>query len=456
MQIGQLSEKITVVAHGAQVQTSSSEQSSSLTGTQISLIQSKARDPISLLRLLPGAAITGAVNSDTLGGNFGSATPAFNGMRAAWNNTSIDGQTESNTFDEAVFNGMSSLDSIGEAKIVTNNYQAEYGRNSGVFINFISKSGTKQFHGNLYWFDRNEAFNANTFFNNRNGVKRPEYRYSNYGGTLGGPVFIPGIFNTAKEKLFFFFSGELWNIKYPASQVNVTMPTNLERAGDFSQTLDVGGKLVPIIDPLTHQQFPGNMIPPNRISAAGQHLFNIFPQPNFLNRALSGGSYNYIYQGVTTQPKNTELLKLDYNISSKDRLTVRGRDYYSDQQGYGINIGPPWPLVKHHYAFPSHSVNVNYTRTITANLLNEASFGRRWGGESSALTSPHEVDFLFAHGVGNQHWPVSSGEQSSEHRAADRVRRCTVRAFIHAGRPLSAFPGRSPIRRPRYVYLDEG
>lgn len=398
--LGDVSEKITVTAQGATVQTSSSETSHSLTETQISMIQAKARDPISLLRILPGVSLTGQINSDTLGNNFGTATPNFNGTRSGWNTTAIDGQTESNTFAQSTFNGMSSMDSIGEAKVVTTNYQAEYGRNSGVFVNFVSKSGTKDFHGNAYWYKRHEQFNANDFFNNRNGIAKPRYRYSNYGGTIGGPIYIPGKFNTNRDKLFFFFSGELWTIHYPAATTLLTMPTNLERAGNFSQTLDLNGVMIPIIDPTTHAPFPGNTIPTDRINRDGQSLFKIYPQPNILDRNITKGNYNYQYQRIFDQPKNTELAKVDYNISNKDRLTVRFRDYYSDQQGYGINIGPPWPLVRHHYAFPSHSINVNYSRTISPTLLNEASFGRRWGGESSRLTSPDEVDFLSRKAIG--------------------------------------------------------
>ena len=398
--VGDISEKITVTSQGEVVQTTSSESSQSLTATQIATIQSKARDPISLLRLLPGVSLTGQINSDTLGNNFGTATPNFNGTRNGWNSTSIDGQTESNTFAQATFNGMSSLDSIGEAKIVTANYQAEYGRNSGVFVNFVSKSGTKDFHGNAYWFKRHEQFNANDFFNNRNSVANPRYRYSNYGGTVGGPIFIPGHFNQNRDKLFFFFSGELWNIHYPAALTTLTMPTDLERSGDFSRSLDVSGKVIPVIDPQTRAQFPGNVIPRSRINTDGQSLFKIFPQPNLLDRSITGGNYNYVYARIFDQPKNTELLKVDYNPTDRDRISIRGRDYYSDQQGYGINIGPPWPLVRHHYAFPSHSINGSYGRTITPRLLNEFSFGRRWGGESSTLTSPTEVDFLSRSALG--------------------------------------------------------
>lgn len=389
LQIGDLTEKIVVQAEGAMVRTSSSETSHSITSNQIDRIQTKARDAISLLRLLPGVALTGGwADTDSLGGAFGTGTPNFSGTRKAWNSISIDGQTESNAFDQSVFNGMSSLDSLSEARIVVNNYQAEYGRNSGAFINFVSKSGTKDFHGNAYWFKRHEQFNANDFFRNRNSQIRPLYRYANFGGTIGGPVFIPGAFNTSKDKLFFFFSAEGWRTFSPITPGGVTVPTDLERAGNFSRTLDLNGAVVQIKDPLNGQQFPDNTIPLARINKEGQRLLTIFPQPNFFNRAISGGNYNFLFPSTREQPKHTELLKLDYNLSSKDRISGRFRNFWQDQRGWGIGIGSTsWPLMQHHYAFPTAALNLTYTRTISPTLLNEFSLGRHWGAEDGTLAS---------------------------------------------------------------------
>ena len=122
--------------------------------------------------------------------------------------------------------------------------------------------------------------NANAFFNNKTNVARPRYRYQNPGGTIGGPLIIPGTqFNKARQKLFFFFSyDKLYN-----STVNIatyTMPTALERAGDFSKTVTTTGVQVPIFDPTTQTPFPGNIIPANRISPQGQAMLNLFPLPD--------------------------------------------------------------------------------------------------------------------------------------------------------------------------------
>ena len=132
----------------------------------------------------------------------------------------------------------------------------------------MSKSGDQQYRGNAYYYGRNEHLNANNFFNNRSGRDRPRYRFNTYGFNLGGPV--PGLGKDGEKKLFFFYSLEAPITEKPGNLLQWTMPTERERSGDFSQTLDSAGKLVVIKDPLTGQPFPGNIIPPSRISPNGR------------------------------------------------------------------------------------------------------------------------------------------------------------------------------------------
>src|SRR5215472_4376641 len=170
-----------------------------------------------------------------------------------------------------------SVDSIGEVKLLTSNYNAEYGARNGGQITVTTKNGTREFHGSAYYYWRHEELNANEFFNNKTGVARPRYRYQNPGGTIGGPLIIPGTnFNRSRTKLFFFFS--LDSIRNKSITTNrFTMPTALERMGDFSQTVTSTGTLITITDPSTQAPFPGNKIPSNRISPAGLAFMNMFP-----------------------------------------------------------------------------------------------------------------------------------------------------------------------------------
>ncbi len=139
------------------------------------------------------------------------------------------------------------LDAIAEVRVLLNSYRAEYGRAGGGQVQIVSKSGTSTYHGNVYHYLRNEALNANNFFNNRSNIKKPRYRFNTFGANLGGPV--PGL-NKADKKLFFFYSLEAPLVSRPGPVRNWTMPTDREMQGDFSQTLDAQGRLIFIRDPL--------------------------------------------------------------------------------------------------------------------------------------------------------------------------------------------------------------
>lgn len=234
------------------------------------------------------------------------------------------------------------MDAIAEVKVLLNNYQAEYGRNAGAFVNIVSKSGTREFHGSGYWFKRHEQFNANDFFNNKRNAAKPLYRYDTFGATLGGPVYIPKVFNASRSKLFFFYSREDWRIREPRNPRTVTVPTALERQGDFSQSR-INNQPVLVRDPQSGLPctaanrsgcFPGQRIPADRLDASGAAILNLFPPPNFFDTATSGGNYNYVFQEITEHPKRQNMLKLDYTPTDRDRIAFRGRTWWADRRGY--------------------------------------------------------------------------------------------------------------------------
>ncbi len=400
--VGAVTDTVQITAQGSGLQLASAETSALLSAKQLDLTQAKGRDVVSLLRVLPGVSYQagsngggGTFDSDSLGGTFGTFTPNISGTRSQWNTFTLDGQTGSDADIVQAFNGSTSMDAIAEVKVLLNNYQAEYGRNSGPTVNIISKSGTRDFHGNVYWYKRHEEFNANDFFNNRNKLTKPIYRYNTIGGTLGGPVFIPKVFNQNREKLFFFYSREDWRIREPRVPRRVTVPTELERNGDFSKTLDVNGNLIRVNDPRNgNAQFPGNVILPNRISANGQAFLKLFPLPNITDRAITGGNYNYQFQEITELPKKQNLLKVDYNPTSKDNISVRGRTWWSDRRGYeGLAaFNSNWDQLRHHYLFTEDSIQAGYTRIFKPTVVNEFSFTYRILGEIGSANSPSDFD----------------------------------------------------------------
>ncbi|MBI3680575.1 MAG: carboxypeptidase regulatory-like domain-containing protein, partial [Acidobacteria bacterium] len=356
LKIGAVTEKVTVQATGEVVQTASSDHSAQLTSNQINMILVRGRDVMSLLRTMPGVSYS--ADTEAVGENLGTSFPNIQGGRYEWNTFNVDGLAGNDLGNPWVGSSSINLDAISDVKVLLNNYQAEYGRNGGAFINVVTKSGTLEFHGSGYWYKRHEMFNANNFFNNLNRVAKPLYRYNTLGFSVGGPVYIPGKFNSSKEKLFFFYSFENWQSKSPRPLSQVTVPTTLERNGDFRQTLDVSGALIIMRDPTTGSPFPNNVVPANRINKNGQLLMNVFPQPNSLDRTVTRGAYNYNFSQSWNIPKRQHLFKIDYQLSNKDRISVRGSTWRADNQGYGAPAGgrATWDEIASSYLFKDPSL----------------------------------------------------------------------------------------------------
>jgi hypothetical protein len=320
LEVGAVQEQVTVTAQGAAVQTVSAERSASITSSQVDKLLIRGRSVTALLGLLPGV-VDPAVNQGEVPDGAGAGNYNVLGNRAAANNLTLDGITflQSGGAPNAFF-GVS-MDTISEVKILLSNYQAEYGRLSGANIQMVSKSGGRDFHGMGSYFKRHEQFNANNFFNNRLGRDKPLYRYNTWTYNIGGPVYIPGKFNRDREKLFFFWNQEFWPQKTTNALQNSTVPSELERAGDFSKSVDVNGALIPVVDPLSRVPFAGNIVPASRLDPNGQALLKVFPLPNFLDRTVSKGAYNNVTQWSTENPFRLTTLKLNYNARAADSLS---------------------------------------------------------------------------------------------------------------------------------------
>src|SRR5439155_24914202 len=168
----------------------------------------------------------------------------------------------------------------------------------------------------------------NTYFNNRSGIAKSLYRFHNRGVAIGGPIMIPKVFNTSRQKLFFFFNFDSNPSKSAGSTPAVqTLPTALERAGDFSQSLNPGGALILVRDPLSGANFPGNIIPQNRINKNGLALLNTMPLPNQFNRTLTLGAYNNQFLRPTPTTRRQYLFRVDYRASDKDSFYFRGMHF---------------------------------------------------------------------------------------------------------------------------------
>jgi hypothetical protein len=328
------------------------------------------------------------VDTEFLGGSFGTGTPNIGGTRSNWNSLQVDGLTGNDLGSPSVFSSPINMDAIGEVKVLLNNYQAEYGRNGATFINIVTKSGGREYHGSGYWYKRHESWNANDFFNNRQNVRLPVYRYSTIGASLGGPVPVDRL----REKAFFFYSFENSWVKNPQAVRLVTTPTALERQGDFTQTLDQNGARIAIRDPLAGAAFPGNVVPASRINRNGQAILNIFPTPNTLDRALTRGNFNHQFQESIDQPRRQHLFRIDLRPSAKDSLNFRGSTWWADSLGYAVAAGSSnWGLVRQHYTYTDDGMVLNYARILSPHMVNEFTGGVRHGVEKGPPESEEEL-----------------------------------------------------------------
>ncbi len=357
LEVGSLSESVTVTTDAAQVETSSGEVGRLITGQQATNMQLNGRNFTQLLALIPGVATTNRSAMDLFGG-YGSnmSSQSANGSRTdtfSWNIDGVDNKDNGGGGNNFV---NLNPDAIAEFKVLTTNYSAEYGQNAGAIINLAIKSGTREFHGAAYEYVRNDAFDARAF----NAIQKQKLRFNNFGWNLGGPIYIPGRFNSDKSK-FFFFAGMEFK-RYGQGAINTwTVPKMEIRNGDLSS---LPASQWPK-DPTTGQVFPNGVIPTDRLSRNMVRLIQNYPSPNFTG---SGG--NFVFPTTAPNNANQYLLKGDYIINSKHQLSLHYlRDYYT-------NLNNLTSLVTYTRKIPGTNAKVQWTYVANPTTVNtfQASF----------------------------------------------------------------------------------
>jgi carboxypeptidase family protein len=315
LQIGAASEEITVEGGTPLVQTATSDLSGYVNETQIKNLPLNGRDFVQLTRIIPGVlrGIPGA-NIDGAGSLAWRASASFsaNGMRTRDNTFLLDGVDNNETWLNSVVI-FPSVDALEEFKVQTSTYSAEFGRSSGGVVNIQIKSGANDFHGNGFEFLRNDKLDANDFFNNKFGRERPPFKQNQFGGTLGGRLI--------RDKTFFFMDYQGGRIRDSKTYLS-TVPTLKMRQGDFSELT------TRIFDPLTNQQFAGNIIPDGRIDPAARNIINqLYPEPNVTGQLSPSGSgqiiNNFLYNPVLKRQDDQFDVKLDHYLSQKNHLFGR-------------------------------------------------------------------------------------------------------------------------------------
>ena len=450
--IGSVAETVTVTAQGVVVQTASAENSALLTTRNLATLAQRGRDVVGMLNLLPGVQDRDPTN---VGGSYSNVgTPSINGLASSANTVTLDGAPATDLGSSGSHVIYTSFDTASEVKVLINNYQAEYGRAGGAMINIVTKGGSREFHGSVYWYKRHEMFNAANFFNNRNRQEKSKTRFVTEGVSVGGPITIPKVFNTGREKLFFFYTLERnpgWN---PLGLQRITMPTLAERAGDFSQSLDSGGKLITVKDPLNGgAPFSQNKIPTDRLNKSGQALLNIFALPNEFDRNLTAGGYNYVFQESLKVAKLQQVFRVDYRATDKDSLYFRGMIWGNSNYGYNGSGGfAAWPMAHDVLEFLTRSGVVNYTRVLTPTMVNELNVTAKRVFLNHPLAPPDELAKFQRSKIG-----FTAGQWRPELNPADIIPQATFTGGISNSPSYGGYwGGRYPAHRidSGYTFTD--
>ncbi len=366
--LGDVSESVTVTAETPQVESTTSQFDQLIESKSIQDLPLADRRTMNVIQLSAAAVFTGYDNGQKP--NFSLA-----GGRAQSQMYWIDGGSAQNMrLGIGQVDVDPPVDVVDEIKVLSNNYSAEYGGSAGGVIIETTKSGTNQLRGSLYEYFRNDKLDAPGYFAPiGNGAKlKPELRYNVYGATVGAPI--------RRNKTFFFFAFEGQQRRTGFSQT-LTVPTLLQRAGDFSQTLNSAGKLIPIYDPstnltngttVTRDQFLNNVIPSSRLDPVALKILSFYPLPNRPAANIGGGN-NYSSNGVNTLAHVFYSTKVDHSISTKDRIT--GRYVYNRDNTNLVSVYPTrGPDATTFNDAHQHSVLANYIRTLSPTVVNDVRF----------------------------------------------------------------------------------
>ncbi len=382
LQVGSVEQTIEVTGAAPLLQTQTASVSSLVTNQQILETPLNGRSFTQLLQLMPGAAAAAPALTAGGAGYRARANQAIsiNGSQSGNNAYLVDGMYNK----ELWLNGLvivPPIDAIQEVRVMSSNFSAEYGDAAGAVTVAQSKSGTNEFHGSMYEFLRNDRLDANTFFNNRQGVRKTAFRRNEFGGTVGGPI--------QRDKTFFFGDYQGIRRRQPSTSIS-TLPTLAQR--DMIRTGNFSALGQQIYDPLTlvpgaggtqvRAPFAGNVIPSNRIDPVAVKLINLLPSPT-----STATTRNYTYVDRTTQRTDQFDVRLDRNIGSADRLFFK-YSYDNTLTSSPGSIPAPAnagiPIGKYvtggsKTIMKNWAVAVNFTKVIGTNIVNETRLGAvRW------------------------------------------------------------------------------
>jgi hypothetical protein len=389
----------------------SGEKSSTLTTKELQNFVAVGSNAAEFIKIMPGFGITNGTNNkanftgETIGingnGDGGSQSPlngaySYNGLPGNSLDITADGAHVSDPGCNCATPVNPNSDMISEFKVLTSNFSAENQKGPAV-ISSVAKSGGKDFHGSGFFYARNYALNANDWLFNKNGQTQPQNKYYYPGGTLGGPVLIPGTkFNHNRDKLFFFTGFEYYYQVLDTGLLRATVPTPGEIGGNFSpaEVAKEGSITANGQAPGQVKNFPGGIIPSSLIDPNMQALMKLYPQPNA--DPNTNGGYNYVQAETFNQNSVQWMSRVDYNISDNTKLFVR---YNLQRETQQFPVGLWWRQASQvPYPTPvegknqSDSVTASVTHVFSPSMTNEFVFGYTYIGFPNVFQDPSKVD----------------------------------------------------------------
>lgn len=371
MVLGQVTEVVEVEANATQLDTQSANQSFTLARDQILNLPASARNPFVAVHAMAGVtSMSVAQSNNTSDQNV--ARFAFNGGRDMSGLVLIDG-IPATAGDWGGLLASPSVESVQEVQVSRNSYDAEFGKSGGGVVSVVTKGGSNQFHGSAFEFLRNDNLDANAWVNNRNNRPRVEFKRHQFGGNLSGPI-------SKAKRLYFLGTYEGLKQGSPATTTQ-TVPTDLERGGNFSNTRNADGSLSGVFDPFTtranaaggfvRDPFPGNIIPRTRWDAVGAKVVDLFPRANATPTNAITNANNFFGAGTSITNNWRTDGRVDW--AKGDKLTMYGRMTYAEQEGIsprffgtGGDSGSEGKSPRYHATFgatyvPSPRLVLNFT-----------------------------------------------------------------------------------------------
>ncbi len=398
LEVGDLQQVVEITAQTPLLQPDTTSLGQVVDSRKVQEMPLNGRNVLNLVSLVPGVVPQGQSMQNPTGTNiFAWGNYQIGGGAANQSATFIDGGPVNVSYVNLTAL-VPTQDAIQEFRVQTNNLSAEFGRFTGGVINLTSKSGTNAFHGSAYEFLRNRVLNANTFFNNRSNVERPAFTQNQFGVNLGGPIYMPRFgqggpaLYDGKNKLFFFFGYEGFRQRQGQSFL-FTVPTEVNKNGDFSNLRNAQGNLIPIYDPLTtcgrfgnpacarnaqgaevitREQFPGNRIPANRIDPTAKILSNLWAPPNTPGQQFTN-AFNYATNASIGGDNDQFNGRVDYSISEKQRLFGR----YTHWSNLSLPIDPyktKTYIDRGPETFTTHQFVLADTYSFTSNTIGDFRF----------------------------------------------------------------------------------